>query len=358
MVGSLGAGLLLGPAALAVIPSAAADPTGRTLIEEVAHLGLCVLLFEIGLKTRFENFRPVWRQAATLSVAGMILSFLLAGTTATLFGWPAKAAVFAGATLTATSLSITASVLSELKLDDSREGTTAFGAAVLDNVLAMLLLAALMAVITPGAVIAAQLTRSVAQAAAFIAAGIFLGPFLVQGAIRFCRWVKSDTMLLVMAFSYLLLLSHAATIAGLAMITGAYAAGLAFARHPEREQLAGKLQPFTELLTPLFFVLVGASIEFGEFHPISAGALLLVTILAKLLAPLCLRHEGLSRWLLGSALIARGGIGFVFVQLGLKHGVFTPAQFSNLALVLAGTTVFGTVLLRVATTYARAISAR
>lgn len=226
----------------------------------------------------------------------------------------------------------------------------------------MLLLATLVAAVTPGVNLTSELVRSLAQGIGFIAVGLWLGPHLVQGAIKLCRWMNSPALLLVLAFSYLLAVSHAAKVAGLAMIIGAYAAGLAFARHHEREELAGQLQPLADLLTPLFFVLVGVSIEFAPFNPGSAGglqtvgvfgALLAAAIVGKWLAPLFLPRQGLNQWLVGSAMIARGGIGFVFAQVGLSHGILAPAQFSVIALVLASTTILGPILLRLTSRHAQ-----
>lgn len=357
VVGYLLAGILLGPALLAVIPSGTEDPAGRAVIEQFGHIGLCVLLFGIGMQTRVEDFRPVRRPATALTIASVMLPFLFGWAIAMGFGWPVIAATMVGITFTTTSLSITASTLSELGLGDSREGALIFGVAVLDGLLGMLLLAALVAVMTPGANLTYELVRSLAQAVVFIAVGLWLGPHLVEGAISLCRWMNSPTFLLILTFSYLLVLSYAARVAGLAMIVGAYAAGLAFARHCEREKLAGQLQPLTDLLTPLFFVLVGASIEFSVFHPRTSGglqtvgefaALFAAAVLGKWLAPLCLRRQGVNHWLIGSAMIARGGIGFVFAQVGLAYGIFTPTQFSVVALVLACTAMLGPVLLRLA----------
>ena len=160
----------------------------------------------------------------------------------------------------------------------------------------------------------------------------------------------------MLVFSVLLLTAAAARAAGLEMIIGAYAAGLALARHPERQWVETELEPVIELFTPIFFVLVGSSIAFetlsfatpaGRFALGLAALLFVVASAGKLLAPVFaigpLEAPVLA---VGSALIPRGEVGLIFAQVGLAQGVLTRDLFSALALVLTATTLAGPVLLR------------
>lgn len=345
LIGEIAAGIALGPAVLRFIAGPSTDPSYE-LISEVGHLGLCVLLFQIGLHTRFVDLRAVWKPSAVVGLAGLALPFLLGWGLASLWQWPPPAALFAGAAFTVTSLSVTAATLTELRMEASSEGRIILGAALLGDVLGLLLLSLLGAWISAQASVARQVMWAVGQAAAFVLAGFLLGPLVVQGIVRVADWTRNRWTLLVLAFSFLLLVSHAAQAAGFEKIIGAYAAGLAFARHGERERLAQQLEPLTALLTPLFFVLVGASITFANINLPVVVALIAAALLGKLLAPCVLWRTGLNRWVIGSALTPRGGIGFAFAQTALAAGALNAKQFSSVALAILGTTVIGPILLR------------
>ncbi len=228
------------------------------------------------------------------------------------------------------------------------------GAAVLDDVLGLVLLSALVAMLTPTLSVTGHVMRSLAQAVAFIAAGLAIGPYIADGAVALSRRTKDTTVLLVLAFSYFLVLAWAARVAGLEMIIGAYAAGLAFSGHRERERLELDLRPLLELLTPLFFVLVGASVQLSGLSLLSSAGrgawgfmltLLLAAGVSKLLSAAPLRG-GLNRWVIGSGMLPRGEVGLVFAQIGLTAGLFRAEVFSMVVLTLVATTLAGPVLLR------------
>jgi len=355
VIGEIGAGILLGPALLRVIPSASQTSEDFALLKELASIGLCGLLFKMGLETHLGDFERAWRPAAKLSVAGVILPFLFGWGLGWLWGWGQRSAVFVGATLVATSLGVTASVLHELGAQSSREGALIFTAAILDDIVGLLLFSVLAALITPGLSVFGTAALALGQAVALIAGGLLIGSLAVRLAVLLGRWTDSKSTLLVLAFSFLLLMAYAAKAAGLVMIIGAYAAGLAFARHPERARLEGDLNPLIGLLAPLFYILIGASIDFSGFHPFSLSGLqsfgnvlllFLVAVSGKMLAAVVLGGESINRLAVGSGMIPRGGIGFVFAQVGLTAGIFGPELYSQIALALIATTLAGPILLR------------
>lgn len=355
VVGAILAGVVLGPVLLGILPLEAEDPAGYQMLHELSSIGLCVLLFRIGLETSFNDFIRVWKPAASIAAAGMVLPLLLGWSTGLLWGMSHQGALFIGAALTATSIGVTASVLSELLSQKSREGLYIIGAAILDDVMGLLLLSALVAFVTPTASVTSQVLTSMAQAIMFIAAGLILGPYIVQLIARLSSWSNSQGVLLVLAFSYFLLVAYGAKTIGLDMIIGAYAAGIAFSRHPERSQIERDLKPFTELLTPLFFVLLGASVEFSTLNPLTAAGrqslmltavLLAVAVVGKLFSGFCLRGGQVNRWAIGSGMMPRGEVGFVFAQIGLLTGAFTHELFTTIVVVLVATTIIGPIMLR------------
>lgn len=355
VVGVIFAGVILGPAVLNVLPSEQADPLGYGLVQGLAHIGLCVLLFQIGLETRLKHFLAVWRLASGTALAGMVLPFVFGWGLALYWGIPQLGALFIGATLTATSISVTASVLNELGAQHSREGTIVLGAAILDDILGLILLSSLMALVTPDVSAAGHIVLSIFQAVLLIGLGIFAGPYLVRAVLFFSGWNHEKGGLLVFAFSYLLLVAYAARAIELDMILGAYAAGVGIARHPEGQQVEKDLKPFIEILTPLFFILLGASIQFSGFSLLSAEGrgswllalgLLAVAVAGKLLSGFWIRQDQINRLAVGGAMLPRGEVGMVFAQIGLAAGVFTTDVFSALVWVLIATTIIGPVVLR------------
>lgn len=358
VIGEIGAGVLLGPALLRMIPSATAATEAAGdfgLLKELASIGLCGLLFKMGLETRMSDFVRVWRPAARLSIAGVLIPFLFGWVLGWFWGWEQLPAIFLGATFVATSLGVTASVLHELGAQSSREGMLIFSAAILDDIVGLLLFSVLTTLITSRLSMFGPAALALGQAVALIAGGLLVGWLVVRLAVLLGRWTHSKSTLLVLAFSFLLLMAYAAKAAGLVMIIGAYAAGLAFARHPERARLEEDLDPLIGLLTPLFYVLIGASIDFSDFHPFSLPGLqslgnmfllFLAAVAGKMLAAAFLGREGICRLAVGSGMIPRGGVGFVFAQVGLTAGIFNPALYSQIALALIGTTLAGPILLR------------
>ncbi len=356
VVGEIAAGFVVGPYVLGLVPGGEAGPAGPGAIQELAQIGLCVLLFRVGLETRLSQLRPVAAPATRLAVAGMVVPFALGWGVMWAFGVTPAAALLAGAALTATSIGVTVSVLAELDAEASPEGTVIVGAAILDDVLGLVLLAALVGLTTPGADPVRASAWAVLQALGFLAAALTVGRPVVSATLALTRWSRSPTTLLVLVFGYLLLLAAAAQAVGLGMILGAYAAGVAFTRHPDRARIEEQLAPIIGLLTPLFFVLIGASIEFGGLDPLTAAGrenlfmgflLLVVAGIGKLVAAWFMGRPELDRWVVGSGMMPRGEVGFVFAQVGLAAGLLGSAQFASLSLALIGTTVAGPVLLRV-----------
>jgi hypothetical protein len=232
----------------------------------------------------------------------MLFPLLLGWLGASALGVPPLPALFICATLTATSIGVTAAVLEELGASSSRVATLILGAAVVDDVLGLVLLSALVGISSAQNAVGVEIGVSVVQAVGFLAAALWLGRPLTQATLWLTRWTQSRSTLLVLVFSTLLLTAGAAKIAGLEMIIGAYAAGLALARHPERDWLETELEPLIELFTPIFFVLVGSAIALETFavHTPAgrstlalAGLLFVAAVAGKLLAPLsCPRRRG------------------------------------------------------------------
>jgi Kef-type K+ transport system membrane component KefB len=352
VVGQILAGVIMGPALLDLIPPFPHESAEihRNGVFELAQIGLCVLLFDVGLDTGFRQFAKVWRPSLTVAIIGMVLPFALGWTVAIFFGWPDHAALFVGAALTATSIGVTASVVEELSVSQRKEVHVIMGAAIVDDVLGLLLLAVVAGLTAAGTEsgggsVALQLVGAVV----FLALALTLGRYFAMGVLRIERWLRTRVVLLVLAFAYLVVLATLAKKMGLAAIIGAYSAGLAFAQHPEHEELKQKLEPLTELLAPLFFIFTGSSIAITALDGpllIAALAFLVAAIAGKMAAPLPLPTRDLNRRTIGAGLVPRGEVGLIFAQVGLTSGALAVGHYSALALVIVGTTLIGPVLFR------------
>ncbi|NNM29491.1 MAG: cation:proton antiporter, partial [Akkermansiaceae bacterium] len=328
VVGQMLAGFLLGPAVFGLIEGRAED-AGKNGIHELAEIGLCVLLFKIGLETKLPHFLRVWRRALGIALIGMVLPFVLGLGIGMLFGWPLTAALFLGAALTPTSIGVTAAVLEELNAIESKESYLILGAAVVDDILGLLLLSVLVAATSESGSLAGSAGFALIRALGFLAVAILAGPLVVKAMHRVMKGLRSETILIVLAFSFLLVMAYLAEHSGLAAIIGSYAAGLAFSKRDE-EHLLDALAPLTEILTPLFFVLVGSSIQFSGGPEVgwymALLLVLVVAVLTKAIVPWLIPGRESSPGVVGTGLIPRGEVGLIFAQVGLTVGSLSASQ--------------------------------
>jgi len=354
VVGQIFVGVVLGPMGLGLIGEIdieSGDSIKSSAFHQLAEIGLCVLLFKVGLETRLREFATVWRRALGVAVVGMILPLGLGIAIGSLLQWSLTASLFLGAALTATSIGVTASVIDELGVQQSAEARTIMGAAIVDDILGLLLLSGLAAISgestgSLGMAIASNLL----QAVLFLGAAIAIGPFLARIFDVLANWLRSDAVIVVLAFSYLLVMSSLADNFGLAGIIGSYAAGLAFSRHDEK-LLERAFEPIIEILTPIFFVVVGSSIildaEMIDIRFMGITMLvLIVSIAGKLFAPFFVPRFGLNRLMVGSGLIPRGEVGLVFAQAGITSAALNQTQYSLLTLVIVVSTLLGPLFFR------------
>lgn len=363
LVGEITVGVLLGPAVANLLPARGAPG----VFHELAHIGFCALLFRLGMQSRPETLFSAWRPGLLVGLVGMVVSFTLGGAVSVAFGWRLDSAAFVGAALTATSISVPVSVLREARHERSRAGSIVLAAAFVTDLLGLAGLAFLTAFFASGSPTYGQVLRVVAQSVAFLAAGVVLGPFAIRQLVRVARRFGHPTLLLVLGFSYLLLVAHAAKAVGLAMVIGAYAAGLAFSGLEERERLEAEIRPLILLLRPLFFVLAGASISLSTLSPAHpagrvvialTATLIVIAVLGKLVGPSLSRIDRLERRVVGYGMVARGGMGFVFAEAGIASGKLPPELFAAVALTLTATTVVGAVGLRTSLSHAAAAGSR
>ena len=347
VLGELLAGVLLGPSLLGLVPLSAG-------ILLVAEIGVILALFEVGLETELAKLLQVGGPALTVALAGMLLPFGAGYVLTRALGYDALTSIFVGAALTATSIGITARVLSELRSLDTREGRIILGAAVVDDVLGLVILAVVGQIAEKGSVEASTVARSTGLAVGFLALAIALGIPVSRYLIGFVGKTNARGVLVAVSVAFALLMAVAAHAAGSAEIVGGFAAGLVLARTNRRGDIDQALRPIVDVFAPVFFVSVGAQVDVALLNPLAQAnrpALLLalglsvVGFLGKFVA-------GFFAWgparraFIGAGMVPRGEVGLIFASLGRASGALDQRVFVAVVVAVFATTFLAPPLLK------------
>jgi Kef-type K+ transport system membrane component KefB len=319
------------------------------VISVLAEIGVIILLFEIGLESDLKELGRVGYQATIVACVGVAAPFA-AGTLGlmSLFHVPAIPAIFAGAALTATSIGITSKVLSELGQLKSREGQIIVGAAVIDDVLGIIVLAVVASLAKTGEVDIANVTYLIISATVFLLGSILLGRFFNTAFVWISDQLKTRGNLIIPAFVFAFFMAFLGNAIHLEAILGAFAAGLVLDETDTRKELDEQVRPIADLLVPIFFVVVGAKVDLGVLNPavpenreglIIAIFLVAVAIIGKLMTGWSVfGKEPVNRWAIGVGMIPRGEVGLVFAGIGASSGILSaPLQASIIVMVILTT---------------------
>jgi Kef-type K+ transport system membrane component KefB len=339
LVGEILAGVLLGPALLGWV-----EP-GETL-EVFAELGAVLLLFWVGLETRIDDIRSVGRSAALVGILGVVLPFSGGAALAAGVGEPTAVVVFTGAALVATSVGITASVLGELGLVSTAPGRTILGAAVVDDVLAMLILAVAVGIASGGGADYAALALSAGLAVAFVTFFAFGGTAIARGRPGLLHPPRFAESPLLPAVILCLGLAALAGQIGLAAIIGAFLAGMIVAETKERHSVETEVAPLYAFFPPFFFAFIGLRLDFGEYaDPETLALLAAVTVVAVVtkFVGSWLGARSLGRrdaTIVGIGMVPRGEVGIVIAGIALAEDAVSEQFFA----VVVGMSVLTTLL--------------
>jgi Kef-type K+ transport system membrane component KefB len=351
VLGELVAGVLLGGSVLGVVP---AHGVSGEMIQVLAELGVLLLLFEIGLETDLREMFRVGTASLAVAVVGVAVPFVLGYAYWVSVPHAAAgaanvntAAIFVGATLTATSVGITARVLSDLGRMSTVEARIIVGAAVIDDVLGLVILSVVSRVAAGTAVTLAGVLRTLAVAAGFLVAAVMLGRFLLPRLFDVVVRMRVRYVLLVFAIAFALGLSSLSVMAGSALIIGSFAAGLILSGTNQFDTIEQEVRPVASVFTPIFFVSVGASVNLRLLDPTSpgargtlaiAGALTLIAIVGKLASGWAAPWMPMRRLIVGVGMVPRGEVGLIFADIGRRSGVLTDEVFGAVLLVVMVTT--------------------
>lgn len=330
---------------------------GLPVLDRLGELGLLCLLFSTGLESDIDELIKVGPKAATVATLGVTLPFAM-GVLGLLyfFHFPVIPAVFAGAALTATSIGITAKVLKELGQLRSQEGQIIIGAAVLDDILGIVILAVVMALIQEGKVDASSILLLIVNAVVFVGGSLLLSKFFAPRFDALMDRLNVPASVLYLSVIFLFLLAWAAAALRLETVLGAFAAGLVFSSSKRQHEITAQVQPLVTLFATLFFVKIGTEIDLSILNPFNpenltglliAIFLIVVAIAGKVASGFTVKSpEKLNQLAIGIGMIPRGEVGLVFVGLGTATGVLSKPMEAALILMVITTTLLAPILLR------------
>ncbi|UCG73033.1 MAG: cation:proton antiporter [Chromatiales bacterium] len=341
------------------------QPDGGVMLQ-VAHsvdvfsrYGVIFLLFLVGLESSGEEMRHVGAESARVAVIGVVAPFLLGVLTIQLLtpDLSANTQMFVAATLGATSVGITARVLRELNKEKSREGHIILGAAVMDDILGLIVLAVVSGIVVSGEFALGQVVWHIFLSLAFLGGAIALGPHVLKYAIRFLGRLDLVEAKMFTSFLFVMILAWIANLAGLATIVGAFTAGLILhdsyfhdVFDPEKHvTIRDLIQPLEVVFVPIFFVLMGIQVKLEKLADpqilLLGGGLIIAAIIGKIVAGIG-AGKGARRLAIGFGMMPRGEVGLIFASIGKVLGVMSDTLFSAIVIMVIVTTLLAPGLLK------------
>lgn len=369
VLGELGAGVIIGPFALGGIAFFGLDPlfadATHAISEDtsgistelwiIAQVASVVLLFAVGLETDLKQFLRFAGPASAVAIGGVVMPFAFGAGATVMFGyadsWFDPPALFMGSILTATSVGITARVLRDLGQMAGPEGVTIIAAAVVDDVLGILILAVVVAMAETGAVEIGELGVIAAKAVGFWV-GLTALMILLSGWIsKTLGWFRDPGAPLALVLGLALLGAGLAETFGLAMIIGAYSVGLGLAKTPLAHKIEEPLMGVYHFLVPVFFVVMGMLFNVTEILSVLGFgiAVSVLAIISKVVgsgAPaLTVGFNSRGAWRIGLGMLPRGEVALIIAGIGLSRGVIGNDLFDVSLLMTMATTIIAPVLL-------------
>ncbi|OGS44440.1 MAG: hypothetical protein A3K76_03500 [Euryarchaeota archaeon RBG_13_57_23] len=370
VTGELMAGIILGPTLLNLITNE------DSFFDVLAQLGATFLLFTVGMETKLSELKKVGLVAASVAAMGVVVPFVMGYYVSVLLFASSIEAMFVATALVATSVGITARVLEDMGMIHSTEAKIILGAAVIDDILGMIVLT-LVSGVAVGELTYLSVGIVIGEAICFVAIVTILGTRVVKYAsgkrdVRFDRttngqWAihystrafRRDSWLdklkqrqapFVIILIVIFGLSALASFIGLAAIIGAFFAGLIFSDTKETYELENKFEPLNVLLVPFFFVVMGARVDFANFTNVLPFAIVVtvVAILSKLIG--CslgaITRGEKTALIVGAGMVPRGEVGIVVAMIGLNMDIIAQSTYSVIVLVSIVTTLYAPFLIK------------
>jgi Kef-type K+ transport system membrane component KefB len=328
--------VVLGPSVLGVV-----NPD-LPVVHVMAEIGVVILLFQIGLETNLRRLLSVGGTAATVALVGVAVPFVLGLEAGRLLGLGQLPSLVAAAALTATSVGITARVLSDLGRLQDQESQVVLGAAVIDDIIGLIILAVVARLVAGHSLSAGNIAVTTLTAFGFVAAALLLGRLIVPALFRLLARIGSEQAVAMMGLVVAFLLATLADAVGSALIIGAFTAGLVFAPTVHARPIERGVVRLGHFFVPIFFVVVGAAVDVRSFLDakvlLIGGVLIVVAVVGKVIAgfaPFWFRGRKL---VVGVGMVPRGEVGLIFAQTGLAAGVLDAGLFSAITAMVMVTT--------------------
>jgi Kef-type K+ transport system membrane component KefB len=334
-------------------------PHGNEILQ-VAHTvdvfsryGIIFLLFLVGIETSVDEMRKVGPDSSRVAVIGVLLPFVLGMIASSLLIENAElqTSMFLGATLAATSVGITAMVLQEMKMEKTDIAHIILGAAVIDDILGLLMLAIISGIVLTGGINMVNISITVFTAILFLSATIFIGPYFIKLFVRMFSRLDIIEAKMFVSYLFVMIMAWMANLAGLATIIGAFAAGLilqdAYFENWDDDRecpvtIKDLIMPLEVILVPIFFVLMGLQVKLETFLQqdvmLLAAGLLVAAIVGKVLSGFG-AFGVKNRMAIGIGMMPRGEVGLIFAAIGKSLGVLDDALFSAVVLMVVVTTL-------------------
>lgn len=321
----------------------------------LAEIGAVLLLFEVGLESDIEELFRVGSAALWVACMGVILPFVMGWMVANALHYPPIQCLFVGAALTATSVGITARVFSDLRALHTREARVVLGAAVADDVIGLIILAAMSGLAVTRVVSWLAIGKLTALAVLFLVGAIVIGLRATPILLHWAKKMRTRAGISSVAVIFCLVLATLAETVQLAPIVGAFAAGLILAKTEHKVHFEHKIKSIADIFVPIFFVMMGARMNMQMFNPMTApgratlalgGLLFIVAIIGKVVGGLTVPMRIAKRWTIGVGMIPRGEVGLIFASIGLSAKVIDSAMYAAIILVVILTTFITPPLLR------------
>lgn len=353
VIGELVAGIVLGPSVLGWLEI-------NEMIQLLAEIGVIMLLFEVGLETDLGRLARAGHKSVIVAVGGFAIPFVLGyGVSFYAFGLDPTVALFVGGTLTATSIGVTVRVLRDVGRQNSAEGQIVLGAAVLDDILGVLLLAFLFNFSSTGELDLAGTAQLTILIVAFFLFAPVAAKFVAYVMSHYRQLAQLPGLVATMIVSLILLSAWVAHEVGAPELLGGFTAGIALSRRfmlplgislrrnaRFSREVEQDMKPIVQLFTPIFFVAVGLSLDVTAVDWLSpfiwtfSIGFAFIAITAKIAAGYLLwREHWLMRTAIGMAMVPRGEVGLIFAELGRAAGLFDDSTYAGIVLVIAYTTL-------------------
>lgn len=350
VLGELIAGIVIGNLTLLNYDGLAYIAHDHT-IEIFAAIGVIILLFEVGLESNMTEMLAVGMQSFIVAIVGVIVPFVVGYYASGIIieGLAEISKIFMGAILTATSVGITARVFQDLNFTKSKEARIVLGAAVIDDILGLIILAVVAGIAQTGEIDPTNIAIISTKAIGFVVVALFLGKLFAKQTVKTFSLLKLPGMMLTTLLVLCFLGSYLANQVGLATIVGAFAVGLVldevhFEPFKERSTAFDYIRPIAYFLVPIFFVITGMHVDLSVFTDltvvIASISLTAIAIFGKIVCGWCFTSKKkMNRAIIGFGMVPRGEVGLIFATVGKSLGVVDDRLFAITVIVVILTTL-------------------